>query len=104
MAGSAKNRPAPSAPPRPGRSDHAFRRFVFASGALGLVVAAMALPVIGTGALAARNAALSFENRPSFLDAPPPPARSTLLATDGTVIGEIAYENRVQVPLTQISK
>jgi len=83
--------------------NHALRRFLVTSVSLGLVVAAMALPIIGTGAIAARNAARDFESLPSVLDAPPPAARSVLLSTDGTVIGQIAYENRVQVSLDQIA-
>jgi membrane peptidoglycan carboxypeptidase len=82
---------------------HALRQLVVLSVALGLVVAAAALPFVGSAALAARNAARTFEQLPSGLEAPPPPARSTLLAKDGTTIGEIAYQNRVQVPLAAIS-
>src|SRR6478735_8751118 len=103
MVRESKPRPvAPLAPPQAPPA-HPLRQFVLITLALGLVVAAMALPIVGSGAIAARNAARAFESLPSALDAPPPPTRSTLLASDGSKIGEIAYENRVQVPLNAVS-
>jgi membrane peptidoglycan carboxypeptidase len=89
---------------RPARPARPVRQFLGISLALGLIAAGIALPFVGGAALAARNAAESFEQLPSVLDAPPSPARTTILAKDGTLIGEFAFENRIQVPIDQVSE
>src|SRR5262245_58232566 len=68
---SARYGPPGSVPARDLPLRHPLRQFLLVSVALGVVVAAMALPIVGSSALAARNAARSFENLPSILDAPP---------------------------------
>src|SRR5205085_1662643 len=67
----------------------------------GLLVAGVALPVVGGLGLAARRGAEQFDSLPSELKASPLPQRTRILAADGSVIAEFYYENRISVPLAQ---
>jgi membrane peptidoglycan carboxypeptidase len=69
----------------------------------GLLVAGVALPVVGGLGMAAKRGAEQFDNLPSELKAPPLPQRTRILAADGSVIAEFYYENRISVPLTRVS-
>ena len=69
----------------------------------GLLVAGLALPVVGGLGLVARDSADGFDSLPAELEIPPLPERSRLLAADGSLIATFFYENRVSVPLTEVA-
>ena len=69
----------------------------------GAVAAAMVLPVAAATGLLTRGAVESFESLPSQLDAPELPERSVILASDGSVLATIYYQNRIEVPLSSVA-
>lgn len=69
----------------------------------GAVAAAMILPVAAATGLLTRGAVESFESLPSQLDAPDLPERSVILASDGSILATIYYQNRVEVPLASVA-
>ena len=69
----------------------------------GVLVAGLVLPVLGSIGLAARESAEGFESLPAELETPPLPERSRILAADGSLIATFFYENRVSVPLGEVS-
>jgi membrane peptidoglycan carboxypeptidase len=73
------------------------------SAVAGLLVAGVALPVVGGLGMAARRGAQQFDSLPSELKAAPLPQRTRILAADGSVIAEFYYENRISVPLSQVA-
>jgi membrane peptidoglycan carboxypeptidase len=68
----------------------------------GLVLAALALPVVGGLGLSAKGAADEFLVLPAELETPPLPQRSRILAVDGSLIATLYSENRVVVPLADV--
>jgi membrane peptidoglycan carboxypeptidase len=77
--------------------------FLVVSVLSGVLVAGLVLPVLGSAGLVARNSADGFEDLPAELDIPALPERSRILASDGTLIANFYYENRVSVPLAEVS-
>jgi membrane peptidoglycan carboxypeptidase len=77
--------------------------FLVVSVLSGVLVAGLVLPVLGSAGLVARKSADGFEDLPAELDIPPLPERSRILASDGSLIANFFYENRISVPLTQVS-
>ena len=77
--------------------------FLVVSVLSGVLVAGLVLPVLGSAGLVARKSADGFEDLPAELSIPPLPERSRILASDGSLIANFYYENRVSVPLTQVS-
>jgi len=77
--------------------------FLVVSVLSGVLVAGLVLPVLGSAGLVARNSADGFEDLPAELDIPPLPERSRILASDGSLIANFYYENRVSVPLAEVS-
>jgi membrane peptidoglycan carboxypeptidase len=75
---------------------------LLASVVAGLLVAAMALPVVGAVGLAAKQQADQFLVLPAELDTPPPPQRSRILAADGSLLAWLYVQNRVPVPLADV--
>jgi membrane peptidoglycan carboxypeptidase len=69
----------------------------------GLLVAGVALPIMGGLGLAAKRGAEQFDSLPSELKAPPLPQRTRILAADGSVIAQFYYENRISVTLAQVA-
>jgi len=69
----------------------------------GVIAAAVALPFIGTAGVAGRNVAQGFNSLPDQLQVVPLPQQSVVLAADGSQIATLFYQNRVEVPLSQIS-
>jgi membrane peptidoglycan carboxypeptidase len=69
----------------------------------GLLVAGLALPVVGGMGLAARESANGFHSLPAELQIPPLPERSRILSADGRLIATFYYENRVSVPLSDVA-
>jgi membrane peptidoglycan carboxypeptidase len=77
--------------------------FVGVSVLAGVLAAGLVLPVLGSVGLAAKSSADGFENLPTELKTPPLPERSRILAADGSVIANFYFENRVSVPLKEVS-
>lgn len=69
----------------------------------GALVAGIALPLVGTGAVAAKQLAEDFQELPSDIETRPPAQASVVLADDGTRIATFYDENRVAVPLAKVS-
>ncbi len=77
--------------------------FALVSLLAGAVVAAMVLPVAAAAGLLTRGAVESFESLPTELNTPELPERSVILASDGSVLATIYYQNRIEVPLSSVS-
>jgi membrane peptidoglycan carboxypeptidase len=77
--------------------------FLVVSVLSGVLVAGLVLPVLGSAGLVARKSADGFEDLPAELEIPALPERSRILASDGSLIANFYYENRVSVPLAQVS-
>lgn len=69
----------------------------------GLLVAGVALPVVGALGIAAKRGAEQFDSLPSELKEPPLPQRTRILAADGSIIAQFYYENRISVPLSEVA-
>jgi membrane peptidoglycan carboxypeptidase len=92
-----------SGTPRSGMRLLAVRQFVLISALAGAIVAAMALPFVGTAAFAARQATVTFDSLPEELKSLPLPQRTYLETDDGKVFATLYDQNRVVVPLSKIS-
>jgi membrane peptidoglycan carboxypeptidase len=77
--------------------------FLVVSVLSGVLVAGLVLPVLGSVGLVARKSADGFEDLPAELEIPPLPQRSRILASDGSLIANFYSENRISVPLSQVS-
>jgi membrane peptidoglycan carboxypeptidase len=69
----------------------------------GALVGLMAIPFLGGAAVVTRDAVRSFQDLPDALDTPDLPQRTLILASDGSILATIYYQNRVEVPLTSVS-
>ena len=69
----------------------------------GIVAALIVLPVVGGVGLATRNSAQAFSSLPSDLTQVPLPQRNTMLDADGNVLAVLYAQNRIEVPLEEIS-
>ncbi len=69
----------------------------------GLLVALMLIPFAGSLGVLTRDVVRDFESLPDELNTPPLPERSVILASDGSVLATIYYQNRVEVPLESIA-
>ncbi len=92
-------------PPSPAGQDRLrnIREFVLISALAGAIVAAMALPFVGTAAFATRQATMTFDSLPQELKAEQLPQRTYIESANGTKIATLYSENRIVVPLSQIS-
>lgn len=92
-------------PPSPAGQDRLrnIREFVLISALAGAIVAAMALPFVGTAAFATRQATMTFDSLPHELKAEQLPQRTYIESANGTKIATLYSENRIVVPLSQIS-
>ncbi|MGA1480818.1 MAG: transglycosylase domain-containing protein [Candidatus Nanopelagicales bacterium] len=97
------NQSEPSSRSRPMAALGRLGLFALVTLVAGAVAAAMVLPVAAATGLLTRGAIDSFESLPSQLDAPDLPERSVILASDGSVMATIYYQNRVEVPLAAVS-
>ncbi|MGN6246438.1 MAG: transglycosylase domain-containing protein [Motilibacteraceae bacterium] len=77
--------------------------FVLVSALAGALVAALALPVLGSTGLAARAGAEGFQSLPADLATPPLPQSSTIVDAKGGVLARFYYENRIDVPLSKVA-
>ena len=71
---------------------------------LGVVVAGLAIPFAGVVGLAARDVARGMDNLPTELETEALPQKTRIIDAEGNVIAAIYDENRINVPLTQISR
>jgi len=69
----------------------------------GVLVAGLALPMVGSLGLAARESADGFQALPAELEIPPVPERSRILAADGSLIATFYEQNRIVVPLSDVA-
>lgn len=76
---------------------------VAASIVAGLLLGLMALPFVGGLGVTARDAVQGFEGLPDGIETPPLPQRTEILASDGSPLAMIYYQNRIEVPLTQVA-
>ena len=77
---------------------------VAVSAVLGVVVAGLAIPFAGVLGIGTRNMADSMNKLPEELETKPLAQRTRILAADGSTIATLYDENRVNVPLRQVSK
>jgi len=78
-------------------------RFIVFVTIAGLLAAFAALPVIGSVGLATRNSVRGFQTLPSDLPSVPLPQQNILVDTHGTKIATLFAENRIEIPIEQIS-
>jgi membrane peptidoglycan carboxypeptidase len=69
----------------------------------GVLAALIAFSTVGMLGLGARNGAVWFRTVPADLRTPAVPQRSVILAADGTRLATFYYENRIDVPLSQVA-
>jgi membrane peptidoglycan carboxypeptidase len=95
----------PPAKPRPGPGGQFVRLLALLVAALvaGLVGGLMTLPFVGGVGVTARDVVQNFESLPDAMDTPPLPQRSQILASDGSVLATLYYQNRVEVPLISVA-
>ena len=76
---------------------------VAAATAGGVLLAFMLLPLVGGVGVLTRDVVKDFESLPDALSTPPLPQRSLILASDGSILATLYYQNRVEVPIDSIS-
>ena len=69
---------------------------------MGILLAALAFPVVGTLGLTAKAGADDFLALPADLEAGPPAQRSRILASDGSLLATMYTQNRVNVSLNLV--
>ena len=81
------------------------RLLAFGIGAViaGVLVGLMLLPFAGAAGVVTRDVITEFESLPVSLSTPPLPERSVILASDGSLLATLYYQNRVEVPLESIA-
>ncbi|MFP5219063.1 MAG: penicillin-binding protein [Actinomycetes bacterium] len=89
-------------PPPPQSALSQLGKAALTSALVGLLVAALVLPVIGGVGLAAKSQADEFLVLPASLETAPLAQRSRILASDGSLIASLYSENRVVVRLTDV--
>lgn len=77
--------------------------FVLGSVLAGVIVGLMLMPFAGAAGVVTRDVVTEFESLPASLSTPPLPERSVILASDGSLLATLYYQNRVEVPLESIS-
>ncbi|MCW2793487.1 MAG: glycosyl transferase, family 51 [Nocardioides sp.] len=71
---------------------------------MGVVVAGLAIPFAGVIGIGARNVADTMDSLPAELETEPLAQKTRIVDPDGNVIASLYDENRINVPLTQISR
>ena len=77
--------------------------FVAISVVAGVVVAAIALPLVAPAGMAGRVAVEDFQSLPAELDVPPLPQQSVVLASDGSRLATLFFQNRIEVSLEEVA-
>jgi membrane peptidoglycan carboxypeptidase len=90
--------------PSPGRiASHLAVMFAVAA-VMGVVVAGLAIPFAGVIGLSARDVAKTVDNLPAELKTEELPQKTRIVDSSGNVIATLYDENRIIVPLSQISR
>ncbi|HEU4810718.1 MAG TPA: transglycosylase domain-containing protein [Nocardioides sp.] len=71
---------------------------------MGIVVAGLAIPFAGVLGISARNVAQTMDSLPSELKTEPLAQKTRIVDAKGNVIASLYDENRISVPLNQISR
>jgi membrane peptidoglycan carboxypeptidase len=98
---------APTVRDGAGRVSHAGRQalaFVTAAATIGVLVAGMVLPLAWFATGVTREVTSDVGIVPEQVDVRPLPQRSTILDADGNVLAHVFDENRVSVPLDEVSR
>lgn len=77
--------------------------FLIGAVAAGVIVGLMLMPFAGAAGVVTRDVITEFESLPDSLSTPPLPERSVILASDGSLLATLYYQNRVEVPLNSIA-
>lgn len=77
--------------------------FVAVAGLAGVVVAGMALPMVGPVSVMARDSIESFEDLPREFREPALPVRTRVYAADGTKIATVYDQNRKEVTIDKVA-
>ena len=93
---------SPESNPNPTKAG-AFLQFVAVSAVAGIVAAGLAIPGVGVATASANSAVEIFNSLPATLEVQDLGEKSTMLASDGSEIAEFYWQNRVEVPLDEIS-
>lgn len=88
----------------PGRLLAALLAFVVVSALGGVLAAGLVLPAVGAVGTASQASVQMFEELPSELEVPEPSQSSQILFSDGSVMATIYADDRVVVPLDEISQ
>ena len=71
---------------------------------MGVVVSGVLLPVLATIGVVTNGSLNGYNGIPSTLAKPPLPQRTVILAADGTNIATLYYQDRIEVPIAEISQ
>lgn len=77
--------------------------FLIAAGAGGVLLAGLAIPMATATGTVTNSAMNLFNDLPGEIDPGRPAESSTILYSDGTVLATFYYQNRIVVPIDQIS-
>jgi len=69
----------------------------------GALLALALVPFVGGVGVVTRDVVKDFQSLPDSLSTPPLAQRSLILASDGSILATLYYQNRVEVPLENIS-
>ncbi len=72
--------------------------------AMGVILSGVLLPAIATIGVVTNGSFNGYNGIPSALTKPPLPQRTVVLAADGTKIATLYYQDRVEVPISEISQ
>jgi membrane peptidoglycan carboxypeptidase len=78
-------------------------RLLMAAVVAGALVAFLALPMVGSGGVAARDAATGFQNMPADLKTTPPPEKTVVYDAAGKPMATFFDRYRESVPLDQVN-
>ncbi|MCD6640395.1 MAG: penicillin-binding protein, partial [Nocardioides sp.] len=98
--------PTPSPDERPASSRVAAHLAVMGAVAVvvGLLAGTLALPFVGVAGLAAKDVSRGVVNLPASLEAQDLAQKTRIFDANGNVIASLYDQNRINVPLTQISR
>lgn len=71
---------------------------------MGVMVSGVLLPVLATVGIVTNGSFNGYNGIPSTLTKPPLPQRTVVLAADGTNIATLYYQDRIEVPIAEISQ
>ena len=78
-------------------------QLVGSSSVVGVLLAGFLLPSLVVLGLLTNGGSTSFQSIPSALTRPPLPQQTVLLAADGSRLATLFYQDRVEVPISEIS-